>query len=76
MRYAGAEFELGRGSNFSINEIANMFGENYPKKYIDARPGEYPTTLCEDSLLPDWKPTKNIKDYIGDFVETEKFFNE
>ena len=69
-------FELGRGKNFSINEIANMFGENYPKKYIDARLGEYPTTLCEDRSLPNWKPVRNIEDYIKDFVETEKFLNE
>lgn len=76
MRYAGAEWELGRGKNFSINEIANMFGDDYPKKYIDARPGEYPTTLCEDISLPDWNPTRDIKDYIKAFVDTERFFNE
>ena len=76
MRYAGAEWELGRGKNFSINEIANMFGKDFPKKYIDARPGEYPLTLCEDRSLSDWKPTKNIEDYIKAFVDTERFFNE
>jgi len=76
MGYFGAEFELGRGVNFSINEVANMFGDDYPKKYIDARPGEYPTTLCEDISLPDWNPTRDIKDYISDFVETDGFFNE
>ena len=48
-------FELGRGKNFSINEIADMFGVD--KKYIPARKGEYPTTLCDTSLAKntlDW----------------------
>ena len=35
----GRLFELGRGKNYSVNEIANAFGENYPIKYDDARPG-------------------------------------
>ena len=31
MRFSGEEFELGRGENFSINEIADMFGKDYPR---------------------------------------------
>ena len=62
-------FELGRGENFSINEIAEMF--NTDTTYIDARPGEYPTTLCDYSKAQkdlNWKPTKNLKDYIKGVV--------
>ena len=62
-------FELGRGENFSINEIAEMF--NTDTTYIDARPGEYPTTLCDYSKAQkdlNWKPTKNLKDYIEGVV--------
>ena len=58
-------FELGRGKNFSINEIADMFGVD--KKYIPARKGEYPTTLCDTSLAKntlDWAPTHNLQEYI------------
>ena len=33
-------YELGSGVNYSINELANMFGEDYPKEYIDERVGE------------------------------------
>ena len=69
---SGEEFELGRGVNFSINEIANMFGEDYPKEYIDARLGEYDTTLCTDDKakrLLNWNPKKNIDDYIENFIE-------
>ena len=33
----GQTFELGRGKNYSINEIAGAFGD-YPTEYIDKRP--------------------------------------
>jgi len=62
-------FELGRGKNFSVNEIAEMF--NHTTKYIPARKGEYPTTLCDYSHaqdLLDWTPTRNIEDFIQEFV--------
>ena len=73
MRYAGEEFELGRGVNHSINEIADMFGKDYPREYISSRKGEYDRTLCEDKKahkLLDWNPTINLGDHIKGFVET------
>jgi UDP-glucose 4-epimerase len=79
MGYNGAEFELGRGVNHSINELVDMFGKDYPREYIPARDGEYDRTLCEDKItqeLLDWNPTINLYDYIKDFVETERFLNE
>ena len=77
----GVEFELGRGVNHSINEVADMFGKNYPREYIPARKGEYDRTLCEDKKaheLLDWNPIINLDDHIRDFVENndEKFLNE
>ena len=59
-------FELGRGVNYSINELADMFAL---AKYvhIPARPGEYPFTLCEDKNAFEklgWVPTRNLKDYV------------
>jgi UDP-glucose 4-epimerase len=65
--FRAEEFELGRGVNYSINDIANMFGIDYPKKYIDERPGEYPETLCVDKKAFEklgWKSKRNIEDYI------------
>ena len=59
-------FELGRGVNYSINELAAMWGD-YPTEYIDARQGEYPWTLCEDKNARDkldWAPFRNLDDYI------------
>ena len=74
--FYGEIFELGRGVNHSINEVASMFdidgvpegfGTEYPKEYIEQRPGEYDVTLCDYTLankVLGWKPTRNIKDYI------------
>jgi len=79
MRYVGAEWEFGRGVNHSINELASYFGSDCPTKYIPARKGEYDITLCKDENTReglDWNPTKNLDDYIKDFVETERFLNE
>ena len=64
---SGQAYELGRGTNFSINELADMFGKDYPKEYIPARNGEYPFTLADYTKAKGelgWNPTKDIKDYI------------
>ena len=62
-------FELGRGENFSINEIVDMFGAE--RKYIPARKGEYPTTLCDITKakeILEWIPTNDLKDYIKSVI--------
>ena len=66
------EFELGSGVNYSINEIANMFGYDYPKKYLPKRSGEYDMTLCTDdkaNRLLNWKSNGDIKNYIKKWIE-------
>jgi len=58
-------FELGSGKNYSINEVANLF--NTETKYILARKGEYPYTLCDYSYAQSelgWTPIRNLEDYI------------
>jgi len=68
----GLEFEFGCGKNYSINELANMFGESYPKKYIPARDGEMRETLCESKKerdLLDWEPTHDLETYIKGLVK-------
>tara|TARA_A100001015_G_scaffold316956_1_gene432582 strand:+ start:2762 stop:3634 length:873 start_codon:yes stop_codon:yes gene_type:complete len=65
-KVSGETFELGRGRNYSMNEIVDMFN-GYPRKYIPPRKGEYEVTLCTDKKLTDmlgWKPNKNLPDYI------------
>jgi len=61
---------LGRGKNYSIQEIAEMF--NYDDiVYEDNKPGEALVTLCEDTLANEilgWTPTKDIDDYIKEYL--------
>ena len=66
----GQTFELGRGKNYSINEIAGAFGD-YPIEYIDKRPGEMRNTLNTDTKAKDllgWEPTVDILDYIKKYI--------
>jgi len=61
----GHEFELGRGKNYSVNEIADMFG--ITPNYKEAKPGEARETLNTDTTAFDvlgWVATTNIEDYI------------
>jgi len=65
----GHIFELGRGIDYSIQEVANL----YPSKviYEDDKPGEALTTLCTDTLAKEllgWEPTLNIEDYINQYL--------
>ena len=55
-------FELGRGVDYSINEVVDMFDKYYIREYIPVRKGEYDKTLCDSSHARDllnWKPTRN-----------------
>jgi len=73
------EFELGSGKNYSINELVKFFGDKYPINRIPKRDGEMRETLCTDTHAHDllnWKPTRDLEDYIRSFVETERFLNE
>jgi UDP-glucose 4-epimerase len=64
----GHIFELGRGKNYSIEDIAKMFNHEYI--FTEDKPGEALITLCdsvEARLLLDWEPNKNIEDYINEY---------
>ena len=65
----GHIFELGRGQNYSIKDIADMFGEEII--YKDDKPGEALITLCDDTLAKEllgWEPKLNIEDYIKNYL--------
>ena len=65
----GLTIELGRGKNYSINDLVDMFGEDYPREYIDKRPGEMRSTLCDLGLafsVVGYQPTRELKDYIDE----------
>jgi len=61
----GHEFEFGRGKNYSIKEVADMFG--VIAQYGPDKPGEAQETLADHSLastLLAWEPKINLEDYI------------
>ena len=65
---SGETFELGNGKNYSINELANAFGD-YPREYIPKRPGEVRESLNTDTkayTILGWKPKGDIIEYIKD----------
>ena len=65
----GHIFELGRGKNYSIQDIANMFQTNIV--YEDNKPGEADITLCTDTLAKEilgWEAKTDIEDYIKSYL--------
>lgn len=58
-------FELGRGENYSINEVADMY--KCDRTYIEERSGEAQETLADLSKaksMLDYNPYRNLEDYI------------
>ena len=73
----GSVYELGRGKNHSINEVAEMFRfgdmphNKPPIKYIDPIPGEVRNTLCKSELARKklkWRPKINLKEWINETI--------
>jgi UDP-glucose 4-epimerase len=71
----GSVYELGRGKNYSINEVAEMFltngkfsGVSYKDPiYIDEIPGETRNTLCKSELARKklrWEPKTNLNEWL------------
>ena len=66
-RHIGEEFEFGNGKNYSINELVEGFGKEYPKEYIPKWEGEVRESLCVDKKARKelgWKPTRDIIEFI------------
>lgn len=66
----GYIFEIGRGVNYSVNEIANMY--DLEIIYEDDKPGEALTTLSNNILTKEilnWEPKYNIEDYIKKYMK-------
>jgi len=60
---------LGRGKNYSVKEIADMFGKEII--YKENKLGEAEVTLCIDTLTEEilgWKPKNNIEEYINKYL--------
>ena len=61
----GYDFELGRGFNYSVNEVSAMF--RIKPIYKPSKPGEARTTLCTSKLAKKvlgWNPKLKLTNYI------------
>tara|TARA_R110001583_G_scaffold33731_7_gene113822 strand:+ start:640 stop:1497 length:858 start_codon:yes stop_codon:yes gene_type:complete len=71
----GYEFELGRGINFSLNEIVNTLKST--PEYYPPRPGEARITLNTDTKAKEilgWKAKINLEDYLKSEVDSLKSY--
>jgi len=64
-------YNLGTGTNYSINEIVDLIihngTKNINKKYLEQRPGEARNTLADITKTTEdteWIPEHNIEDYL------------
>ena len=65
-------FEFGTGKNYSINELAKMFGQDYPREYILKREGEMKNTLCNISQAQkkiNYNPTSDLGEYVKQWLQ-------
>jgi len=65
----GLEFELGRGRNHSVNELAKMF--NIKPLHREAKKGEAKNTLNTDFTSHEilgWNPIRDVEEYIKNFT--------
>ena len=70
-KYSYLEFDFGTGINYSINQVANMFGRDYPKEYVKSRDGEYNFSLADNTYTKNtlnWKPRRKLSNYIKNIV--------
>ena len=68
-RAYGNNFELGRGKNHSVNEIAQML--NITPIYQPPKPGEARNTLNTDTSAQSilgWEPKINLEDYLASYL--------
>jgi UDP-glucose 4-epimerase len=70
----GHIFELGTGTNYSINEVAAMFEHNSIIYEAD-KPGEAEITICDYSAAKNilgWKAVKTLPGYIKEWIKSNK----
>lgn len=61
-------WELGTGKNYSLNEVADMFGD-VKREYVDDVKGNYRETLRinDDAIRRlEWQPTDKLQNYINE----------
>jgi nucleoside-diphosphate-sugar epimerase len=70
-KFIGNVFNLGTGTNYSVNEIAAMFKTD--TMYIPSRPGEAKITLADikETKRYGYNPKQSIKTYVEEFLIKE-----
>jgi UDP-glucose 4-epimerase len=64
-------FQMGTAKNYSINELAQMFGST--TEYIPTRPGEAWETLADYSEFnkaTGWEPNIELEEYVSNWLTT------
>lgn len=62
----GDVFNIGAGSNFSVNEVAQLISSKY--QYLPYRPGEARETLADNTKAREilgWTPSRKLEDFIA-----------
>ena len=65
----GYNFELGRGKNYSVNEVAKLLNIN--PLYKSPKPGEAQITLNTDTLakeILEWEPKIDLENYLSQYL--------
>jgi len=73
MRFSGETFELGSGTNHSILDLVDAFGDG-EVEYIAPMSGEMRETLCTDTKakdILDWNPKGDVIKYIKEELVSE-----
>lgn len=58
--------DIGTGTNWSINEVADMIDKNYPRSYFPPRiePFENKSDIRKSKELLNWEPQVNIQEWL------------
>lgn len=64
-------FEIGKGKNYSVNEVADMFGfpqsqREYKEGWVG--PSETLANNANAQILLGWRPVRGLPGYISDFI--------
>ena len=68
--WKGEVFNLGTGTNYSINELASIYG--HKTEYIPQRPGEAEMTLADISVSEEkleYSPSENLENYVKNWLK-------
>ena len=67
---SGDVFNIGNGNNFSVNEVADIFGgEKHYFKFV-LEPFETLADNTKAKLILGWKPKGNLKEWLTNYIKT------